>query len=465
MNERESEAQANSHQTVAELNYSPTPPGPSAPPPPPPPVPRYTVQWGGHRGWQRACTDWSCRPKSWLCDKPSGTGGGGRRCCGRAPPPPRARAQAGANGAHGGTPLPEGTSSPPAKEAVAMSRTPGRTFCGCKAGPRGAGGGVQETACGAGAGGGDESGRRGGGGGLCGRRGLKERATDEVIPPPPSPPQGGSVPLVGEGGGQPPVNTVDVPVEGLAPPPPPHALRWTPWPPHNALTRVTGTSSEICRSSGSQSDTHTQAPPYRCRPPCFWAVMRPCVCGAGAGGYRSDVGGRVGRPLKQLYRPPHLCGGGGGGCGITRIYSDVLLRYPFCIVIGWGRLGGGGGQGGGGRHSNAPLFHTYRCLPTTGHSLQTIDHGLFTADQCLQTTHQMPPRLKYYLCEPPPPPHTHVLPLLCTTSVTPLPPWGSVGYVARGPLAPPTTVHQTPGLHANPPPPQCLPTVSAGPFQ
>ena len=35
-------------------------------PPPPPPLPRHTVQWGGHRGWQRACTDWSSCPKSWL---------------------------------------------------------------------------------------------------------------------------------------------------------------------------------------------------------------------------------------------------------------------------------------------------------------------------------------------------------------------------------------------------------------
>ena len=81
--------------------------------PPPPPLPRYTVQWGGHRGWQRACTDWSCRPKSWLCDKPLGTGVGGTPLLwegggaqGETPPPspPGARAQAGANGAHGGTP-------------------------------------------------------------------------------------------------------------------------------------------------------------------------------------------------------------------------------------------------------------------------------------------------------------------------------------------------------------------------
>ena len=259
--------------------------------PPPPPIPRYTVQWGGHRGWQRACTDWSCRPKSWLCDKPLGTGGGGAPLLwegggghrGRPPTPPRSTCTSGGKRRPRRHPLPEGTSSPPQREAVAMRRTPGRTFCGCKAGPRGAGGGVQETACGAGAGGGDESGRGGGGGGLCGRRGLmggpRRRSSPPLSPT-------GRLCAVGWGAGGGNPQSTPLTFRWRAPPPPQHTHwgRWTPWPPHNALTRVTGTSSETQRPSGSQSNTHPQAPPYRCRPPYFWAVMRPCVCGARGGG-------------------------------------------------------------------------------------------------------------------------------------------------------------------------------------
>ena len=141
-----------------------------------------------------------------------------------------------------------------------MSQTPGRTFCGCKAGPRGAGGGVQETACGAGAGGGDESGRRGGGGGAVRPPRAHGRATEEVIPPPLSPT--GRLCAVGWGGGEGNPQSTPLTFRWRASPPHPHKHwgRWTPWPPHNALTRVTGTSSEICRSSGSQSNTHPQAP-------------------------------------------------------------------------------------------------------------------------------------------------------------------------------------------------------------
>ena len=92
--------------------------------------------------------------------------------------------------------------------------------------------------------------------------------------------------------------------------------------------------------------------------------------------------------------------------------------------------------------------------------LQTIDHGGFTADQCLQTTHQMPPRLKYYLREPPPPPptHTHVLPLLCTTSVTPPPPLGVSGICGERPIG--TAHNSTPNTRAScqpPPPSACRP--------
>ena len=246
-------------------------------------------------------------------------------------------------------------------------------------------------------------------------------------PPPPSPPQGGSVPLVGEGrgGGQPPVNTVDVPVEGLAPPPPhTHWGRWTPWPPHNALTRVTGPSSEICCFFRSRSNTHPQAPPYRCRPPCFWAVMRPCVCGAEGGGGRSDVVGRVGGPLKQLYRPPHFGGGGGGG---LRYYAYLFRCIIAISILYRSRLGA---VGGGGRRVVAGIamlpcsihIDVYQLQATL---LQTIDHGGFTADQCLQTTHQMPPPPQILSVRaPPPPPHTHTCCLFYAPPPLPPPPPG-----------------------------------------
>ena len=85
MNGRESEAQDNSHQTVAELNYSPPPPGP--PRSPPPPVPRYTVQWGGHRGWggralRQGVPPWA--PFAPACARAPGGRGGVSPC---APPP------------------------------------------------------------------------------------------------------------------------------------------------------------------------------------------------------------------------------------------------------------------------------------------------------------------------------------------------------------------------------------------
>ena len=152
--------------------------------------------------------------QGWGVRRCCGRGGGGHR--GRPPTPPRSTCTSGGKRRPRRHPLPEGTSSPPQREAVAMRRTPGRTFCGCKAGPRGAGGGVQETACGAGAGGGDESGRGGGGGAVRPPR-AHGRATEEVIPPP-LPHREALCRWLGSGGGQPPVNTVDVPVE--APPPP-----------------------------------------------------------------------------------------------------------------------------------------------------------------------------------------------------------------------------------------------------
>ena len=321
---------------------------------PPPLLPRHTVQWGGHRGWQRACTDWSCPPKSWLCDKPSGTGGGGYAAAvggrgghrGRTPPPPpRSTCTSGGKRRPRRHPLPEGTSSPPQREAVAMSRTPGRTFCGCKAGLRGAGGDVQETACGAGAGGGDESGRGGGGGGGAVRPPRAHgRATEEVIPLPPLSPTG-RLCAVGwreEGGGGKPQSTPLTSRWRASPPPPPHTHwgRWTPWPPHNALTRVTGTSSEICCSSGSQSNTHPQAPPYRCRPPCFWAVLRPCVCGAGGGGGALMLWVESGGLSSSCIDPP-ICGGGGG----LRYYAYLFRCIIVISVLYRNRLGPFGGAG------------------------------------------------------------------------------------------------------------------------
>ena len=186
--------------------------------------------------------------------------------------------------------------------------------------------------------------RGGGGGGGCAAAESSWEGHGGGHPPPPALPHREALCrwlARGGGGGEAPVNTVDVPVEGLAPPPPhTHWGRWTPWPPHNALTRVTGTSSEICCSSGSQSNTHPQAPPYRCRPPCFWAVLRPCVCGAGGGGGALMLWVESGGLSSSCIDPP-ICGGGGG----LRYYAYLFRCIIVISVLYRNRLGPFGGAG------------------------------------------------------------------------------------------------------------------------
>ena len=69
------------------------------------------------------------------------------------------------------------------------------------------------------------------------------------------------------------------------------------------------------------------------------------VVRGGGGGYRCDVGGRVGGPLKQLSTPPFVRGGGGGG---LRYYAYLFRCIITIFILYRNRLGerGGGGAGG-----------------------------------------------------------------------------------------------------------------------